>query len=137
MAHLPQRTNRAALAAWWVARRDQLLGVALIVLAVASVLMSALYLTRQQTEIDAAEAKTSCQNEFNRQSAQVTEQLRQAAALERGAFRHALEVSFTYPTRAEQDAHRPEIVAAYREYLTILQIADKQRSDNPSPRWQC
>ncbi|WP_028924184.1 hypothetical protein [Pseudonocardia acaciae] len=108
-------------------RHDSIAGVALVVLAIASVTVTAVHISGQQHLLDRQQAAVTCQNAYNTAVVEAQDELHKAAALEREGQRKLLAASFA-PERTKASVN-----AAYRAYLDVLAQADRQRGDNPLP----
>jgi hypothetical protein len=111
---------------WW--RRhlfgSRLLGVALVVLALLSVVIGAVYVDRQSEIV-------TCQNQYNRAFATAWAQRNEAAARERDGQRQLLDAALG-PNR-----DRIALTEAYERYRALLAEADAQRNANPLPVSAC
>lgn len=111
---------------WW--RRhmigSRLFGAALVVLAVLSVLLGAVYVDRQSDIV-------ACQNEYNRRFSAALAERNEAAARERDGQRQLLDAALG-PNR-----DRAALGEAYRQYRSLLAQADAQRNANPLPVQAC
>lgn len=112
-------------------RRDHALGAGLVVLALLSVIGTAVFVSRQQQLTERQAAVVECQNRYNRAFATALDQRNEAAAKERDGQRRLLVASFS------RDPDPEAVLATYRAYLALLAEADAQRDANPLPERVC
>jgi hypothetical protein len=112
-------------------KRDYVIGLVIVLLAVASVASMSIVLTQQQRYIERQSAVVSCQNAYNRANSEAYAERAAAAAKERAGQRALLQAAFS-PTQDRAAAY-----AAYQQYLALLGQADEQREANPLPVQDC
>lgn len=106
---------------------EQILGAAVVLLAVVSVVVMAVTLTRQQDAINEQRGAVACQAEFNARFASALRERTEAAASERRAMRNLLDVILNPAASREE---RAGALTAYRDGLAA---ADSQRAASPLP----
>lgn len=124
----PADDDDPAARRWWQRRagcptHDQILGAVVVLLAIASVAVMSVSLSRQQDEIDRAQASIACQTEYNRQNITATAAAREAALIEREANRAILEQAFSGRLAPP----------SLRQWIGDVQRADDLRAANPYP----
>lgn len=117
---------------WWarVSRRptaDQLLGLVVVILAVASVIVMAVSVSAQQAEIERAQQSIKCQTRFNQAFAGALNERTAAAARERDGQAALLDAIVLEPR------DRARTAEAIKIYRAQLEDAKAQRAANPLP----
>ena len=110
---------------------QRFLGIALVVLAFASVVGMAVFVAGQQQLVERQTAQFACQGEYNRAFSSALVERAEAASSERAGQRRLLDAAF---------ARTPDPAAvdmAYRDYVALLAGAAAQRSANPLPERTC
>jgi len=107
----------------WYRQPERVLGAAVVVLALLSVVYMAVRLDRQQAEIDAAQAANACQALYNSQTIIANSAAREAGLIERNANRTILEKAFSGRLGP----------SSLPEWNAEVQRADDLRAANPYP----